>query len=339
MRRAIELSRLGFPAPNPHVGCVIVRDGQIVGEGFHDYAGGPHAEVIALQQAGCNAKGADVYVTLEPCNHTGRTGPCSEALIEAGVKSVSYAVEDPNPRAKGGGQRLQEANLETSCGLLKEEAEAENGPFLSAMRKGRPFVAIKAASTLDGFLAMPDGESKWITGEEARNAGRWLRAQMGAVLVGANTIRHDDPNLTAPINGVVHQPVRVVLDPSNSVSSSARVFALPGEVFHFVSHAKREGQIELGVENGSFSLRQVLNELWKRKITSLLVEGGGNTIGRFLQDGLCDRLHLFFAPKLIGKGLSFTGGLSVASLDRAFKLRLRSEQLVGEDIWLTYDPV
>lgn len=339
MSRAIELSRLGFPAPNPHVGCVIVRDGQIVAEGYHDHAGGPHAEIVALERAGERAQGAEVYVTLEPCNHEGRTGPCSEALIRAGVKSVVYGVDDPNPRAKGGGQRLREAGIDTSCGLLREQAEAENWPFLTAMRAGRPFVAIKAACTLDGFMAMPDGESKWITGEEARNAGRWLRAQMGAVLVGANTIRMDDPNLTAPLEGVVNQPVRIVLDPSNSLRPNARVLAAPEGVLHFVARAKSQGQIELPVEKGAFSLHQVLDELWKRKITSLLVEGGGDTIGRFFAANLCDRLHLFFAPKLIGKGLSFTGSFSVRGLDHALNFKLISQKRLGEDLWLTYDPI
>jgi len=338
MARAVELSRQGFPAPNPHVGCVVVLGGDLVGEGYHDHAGGPHAEVVALERAGAKAKGADVYVTLEPCNHAGRTGPCSEALIRAGVKSVTFAVEDPNPRAGGGGQRLREKGIKTISGVLASEAEAENRPFLTAMRRAQPFVALKAATTLDGFIALPDGESKWITGPEARAASHWLRAQMGAVLVGANTIRKDDPQLTARIEGVVNQPVRIVLDPNGSVSPSARVFTEQGEALHFVSKSTFPGQIELPTSGGVFDLERVLDELWKRNVTSVLVEGGGITLGRFLQAGLFDRLDLFVAPKLFGAGVPFTGDYKARGIAQALQLALVREKKVGEDLWLTLCP-
>ncbi|MES1227815.1 MAG: bifunctional diaminohydroxyphosphoribosylaminopyrimidine deaminase/5-amino-6-(5-phosphoribosylamino)uracil reductase RibD, partial [Armatimonadota bacterium] len=179
MQRAIELAQGGYTAPNPHVGCVIVKGGRIVGEGSSEPAGGSHAEIVALQQAGPLAKGADVYVTLEPCNHTGRTGPCSTALIEAGVSRVAYAVSDPNPVAGGGGAKLTAAGISVSSGLFAEEAERIHAQFLFAHRNQRPLLALKAAMTLDGRVAWPDGRSKWITSEESRTTARLLRAEYG----------------------------------------------------------------------------------------------------------------------------------------------------------------
>jgi diaminohydroxyphosphoribosylaminopyrimidine deaminase / 5-amino-6-(5-phosphoribosylamino)uracil reductase len=338
MRRAVALSRTGFPAPNPHVGCVIVCDGHVAGEGYHDYAGGPHAEIVALNQAGSRAKGADVYVTLEPCNHHGRTGPCSLALIDAGVASVSYAVADPNPRAQGGAQRLREAGVFVSQGLLEEEAKSANKVFLTAMELGRPFVTLKAAASLDGKIALPNGESKWITGPAAREEGLKLRAQMGAVLVGANTILKDDPQLTARIEGIVNQPVRIILDPENVVPATARVFRESGDVLHIVSFDPRSGQELLDAPSGKFNLTQVLNQLSKHKITSVLVEGGAKTIGSFIEADLFDRIELFIAPIVVGQGITWSGDFNIESLVDARRLRLASLSQIGSDLRLTLEP-
>ncbi|HEY3780733.1 MAG TPA: bifunctional diaminohydroxyphosphoribosylaminopyrimidine deaminase/5-amino-6-(5-phosphoribosylamino)uracil reductase RibD, partial [Fimbriimonadaceae bacterium] len=305
MGRAIELSQLGFPAPNPHVGCVIARDGEVVGEGYHDHAGGPHAEVVALNQAGPLARGDDVFVTLEPCNHHGRTGPCSLALIEAGVSSVSYAVADPNPRAQGGAERLRKAGIAVSQGLLEAEASAANSVFLTAIKLGRPLVTLKAAASLDGKIALENGESKWITGPRAREQGHRLRAEMGAVLVGANTVLHDDPELMARIEGVVNQPVRVILDPLNRVPATAKALQNTSQVLHFVGEKPLEGQTLIGVKDGKFDLAELLGSLWEHKIIGVLVEGGAHTIGSFFEADLYDRLELFLAPLVIGTGLSW----------------------------------
>src|SRR5579885_2122161 len=205
MRRAIELSKNGFPAPNPHVGCVIVKNGEIVGEAYHDHAGAPHAEVVALTQAREKANGADVFVTLEPCNHQGRTGPCSQALIQAGVANVTAACLDPNPKAKGGLKALKESGVKVSHGLMQKEASAANEVFLKSMEQRSPYLVGKVAMSLDGRVAMPNGDSKWITNEASRAIGHRLRAECGAVLVGRNTVARDNPHLTARVEGVVNQ--------------------------------------------------------------------------------------------------------------------------------------
>lgn len=338
MRRAIELSQMGFPAPNPHVGCVLAKGSEVVGEGFHDHAGGPHAEVVAIEQARNEARGATAYVTLEPCNHVGKTGPCSHALIQAGISKVVFAVVNPNPRASGGAAALRDAGIEVSSGLCREEAERANEAFLTSMRLGRPYVCLKAACSLDGFMALPDGTSKWITGPEARKQGHWLRAQMGAVLVGANTVIADDPRLTARISGVVNQPIRIILDPDGRVRPNARVFNEPGSVLHFVAKPSAAQQIVLPLVNGEFGLDEVLAELWRRNITSLLVEGGPATLGGFLRRSRFDRLDLFVAPKLLGHGLSFSAGLRTSSIEDCLALHLRKEKVLGNDVWLTYAP-
>lgn len=309
MRRAVRQSKRGYPAPNPHVGCVIVRDGMIVGEGYHDHCGGPHAEIVALRQAGERARGADVYVTLEPCNHTGRTGPCSEALIAAGVGSVTAAVADPNPKAAGGAERLRGAGIEVSMGLLARQAEEINRVFLTAQRRRRPYVMLKAAITLDGFLARPDGSSKWITGPRARREGHRLRAQCGAVLVGRRTVEVDDPQLTARLPGIVNQPIRVVLDPHSRLTGDEQVFSQPGETWRL----KNAGTIE-----------ELLQELWDRGLRGVLVEGGAETYRRFLISGLVDELHLFIAPTMFGRGMPWIAAPGAAmerlSLVRACRL-------------------
>lgn len=336
MAEAVELSRRGYPAPNPHVGCVIVRAGGVVGRGYHDHAGGPHAEVVALQEAGENARGADVYVTLEPCNHVGRTGACSEALLRAGVARVIYAVADPNPRAQGGADRLRLAGISVEEGLLAEDAAEANKVFLSSMRLSRPYVTIKAACSLDGRIALENGESQWITGEAARIEGQRLRAEMGAVLIGAETARKDNPRLTSRVKDVVNQPVKIVLDPNCTLSPELNVFMGPGACYHIVGEdCSGRSAIRLPLHHGKFELSEVLSALWERGVTSLLVEGGGVTIGGFLEAKLVDRLELFFGPIVIGKGRGWSGDLSISSLAEAPRLRLQSSRMVGEDLWVT----
>jgi diaminohydroxyphosphoribosylaminopyrimidine deaminase / 5-amino-6-(5-phosphoribosylamino)uracil reductase len=338
MARAVRLSRKGFPAPNPHVGCVLVKQGRIIGEGYHHHAGGPHAEVVALGQAGATAKGSTAYVTLEPCNHTGRTPPCTEALLQAGVARVVVACIDPNPKVSGSGiARLQSHGIEVEVGLMEGEASEANERFLTSMRLGRPYVTLKAAATLDGRIALPSGESKWITGERARREGHRLRAEMGCVLVGRGTVECDDPLLTARIPGVVNQPLRVVLDPEGRLTGRERLFGEPGEVAHFVGQGiSRGGAVPLPLRQGAFDLEEVLQALWNRGVTGVLVEGGPRTLSRFLAEELYDRLELFIAPKLFGEGPTWFQQTAPESVPGSSQLTLARARKVGDDLWLSY---
>ncbi len=339
MRDAIRLSKRGFPAPNPHVGCVIVKSGEAVGRGFHAYAGGPHAEIVALKQAGQAAKGADVYVTLEPCGHHGRTPPCANALTEAGVARVFVACEDPNPEASAGVRSLRAAGIRVETGILAPEAEEANEHWLIAMRRGRPYVCIKSAVGLDGRIATASGESKWITSEVARRAGRRLRAEMGAVLVGERTVRADDPRLTARIRGLRSEPTRVILDPEVRLSGSERVFREAGDCLWIVAEGSASSASQVGVPccDGKFDLRALLDELWMRGLTGVLVEGGAETSSSFVQAGLADRVELFVAPKVLGDGLSWVQGISISSVDSALELNWRWIRRIGRDLWIRAD--
>ncbi len=322
MDRAIRLARRGFPAPNPHVGCVLVKDDRIVGEGWCPYAGGPHAEAMALAAAGEAARGADAYVTLEPCNHFGRTPPCSLALLNAGVARVFVAVGDENPRAAGGATRLREAGIPVEFGLREAAARKVAGQFHFAMAHRRPLIVAKAGLSLDGRIALPSGESKWITSPAARRAAHALRAELGAVLVGYRTVVADDPHLTARLPNVVNQPLRVVLDPRGGLSGRERVFDDAAETL-WVREA--------------LSPRDVVEQVWKRGATGLLIEGGGRTIAQFMEADLVDRLELFVAPTVLGDGPAWCSGLGLPSLDRSPGFRWVSTRRVGPDLRLTLE--
>jgi len=337
MRRAVELSKRGYPAPNPHVGCVLVRGDEIVGEGYHRRAGQAHAEVNALLQAGTRAQGSTAYVTLEPCNHHGRTGPCSQALIAAGVKRVVYAVADPNPKAMGGHAALAQAGIQVESGLLAGEAEAANAIFLTAERRKSPYVCLKAAMSLDGRIALPSGESKWITGPDARREAHRLRAQLGAVLVGPGTVLADDPELTARFRGAPGV-TRVVLDPRVELPASAKVFNGSTRTLHVVpvgcnGHAD---VLELPLENRRFDLSALMSALFDRGIRGLLVEGGSRTLASFLP--LADRLELFVAGKVLGSGPAWVDGAIATELSLAPRFRLGTVHRLGEDLHITSWP-
>lgn len=321
MRRAIAISKRGFTAPNPHVGCVIVRDGVVLGEGFHDLAGGPHAEVAAIRNAKVDLNGATAYVTLEPCNHTGRTGPCAQALLAAGIARVVVAVADPNPRAAGGAETLREAGVEVLVGLLAEEAAGANEQFLFAHRHRRPMITAKAAISLDGRIALPNGQSQWITGEAARRDGHRLRAQCGAVLVGRGTVVADDPRLTVRLNRRVNQPARIVLDPSHKLTGSEQIFTGEAETMHVT---------------GEIDLPKLATSWFQKGFTGVLVEGGATTVRHFLAEDLVDRLVLYMAPKILGAGKGWVEDLIRTDLGETTGWRFEGMKRLGEDLRLCY---
>ncbi|NPB05878.1 MAG: bifunctional diaminohydroxyphosphoribosylaminopyrimidine deaminase/5-amino-6-(5-phosphoribosylamino)uracil reductase RibD [Aquificae bacterium] len=356
MRRALALAsvRKGLTHPNPTVGCVIVKDGKVVGEGFHRKAGEPHAEVVALRRAGENAKGATVFVTLEPCAHYGRTPPCSLALIRAGVKRVVVATLDPNPKVAGRGiEALRRAGIEVEVGLLDEEARRLNEDFFWWITRRRPFVVLKVAQTLDGFVALPSGESKWITSERSRRLVHRMRCESDAVLVGVSTVLRDDPLLTVRSVPCEKKPLRVVLDAALRTPLGAKV-ADPslGPTLIFTAEGMEKGEkadllrkkgvqvvpVPRDEENPShLSLEAVLDHLGKeREVVRLLVEGGPTVFGSFLKKGLFNRLSVFVAPKIFGTGLSPFGGPKASTPEGAVKLRPEEVRKVGEDLLLEF---
>lgn len=318
MRRAVELAA-GAPdtRPNPRVGCVIVGpDGRVVGEGAHRGAGLPHAEVEALRVAGAAARGATAVVTLEPCDHTGRTGPCSEALIEAGVARVVFAQADPNPLAAGGAARLSAAGIEVESQILVEEALALNPAWTFAMAHRRPQVVLKAATTLDGRVAAADGSSRWITGPAAREQVQQLRAEVDAVLVGSGTVAVDDPQLSARIPGS-RQPLRVVMG-LRPVPAGARV-RTSGPAEQFVHLATRDVTV-------------ALDELFRRDVHLLLVEGGPTITAAFLSAGMIDTVRWYVAGGLLGAGTPAVADFGVSTIADMRRFELQSVTRVGTDV-------
>ena len=356
MQRARELAEHGryTAAPNPLVGAVVVRDGTVVGEGWHARAGGDHAEVTALESSGRQAQGAQLYVTLEPCNHHGKTPPCTDAILRAGIKRVVAGHLDPNPKMRGRSiNLLREAGVEVEV-LDDALFEQQNEQFSHFMCTGRPFVHVKLATALDGRIAASGGESKWVTGEAARRWAHLLRAEAGAVLVGACTARVDDPLLTPrDLPGEPPSVTRVVLDPRLTLRADSRLVrtAYMDPVIIFVGEdSDRDRANELrarGVEvvpapssGEELDLLFVLEELGRRGIRGVLVEGGGETAGRFVGRGLADKVTLFYAPKLLGaEGVPLMGSLKVAGIGEAPNFRVEAVEKVGEDVAVTLYPL
>jgi diaminohydroxyphosphoribosylaminopyrimidine deaminase/5-amino-6-(5-phosphoribosylamino)uracil reductase len=353
MRRALELAKRGLNStqPNPRVGAVLARDEEIVGEGWHERAGEPHAEPIAIRAAGERARGATAYVTLEPCNHHGRTPPCVEVLLAAGVRRVVYAIADPNPRVKGAGaKRLADAGVVVQSGLLEAEAEALNAGFLMRMRQGRPFVRLKTAASLDGRTALANGKSQWITGEAARADVQHWRAQSGAVLTSAATVLADNPQLNVRIE-TPRQPMRVVLDRRRALRKTARVLSLPGDalVFAAPTGTRKSGPTDERLGNarierirtsrGHLDLKAVFARLAALEVNDVLVEAGSRLSGALFAAGLVDEWLLYVAPKLLGKDarpLTALGRLT--SLATAPTFELVESTAVGPDLRLRLKP-
>ncbi|AHE64213.1 bifunctional diaminohydroxyphosphoribosylaminopyrimidine deaminase/5-amino-6-(5-phosphoribosylamino)uracil reductase [Pasteurella multocida] len=359
MQMALELAEKGqfTTTPNPSVGCVLVKDGIIVGRGFHVKAGEAHAEVMALREAGENARGATAYVTLEPCSHVGRTPPCAQGLIDAGVVKVVSAMCDPNPQVAGRGLRmLSDAGIESAVGLLAEKAEWLNRGFLKRMRTGRPYVQLKMAMSLDGRTAMANGESKWITGELARADVQAERAKASAILSTSATVLADDPLLNVRwqqlpdkvkadyTQAQLRQPVRVILDSQHRVQPSHRLFSLSSPVWlvsqtarsllEFPAHCE---QIQLSASTNA--LADLMAELGQRQINTLWIEAGATLAGALIEAKLVDELIIYIAPKLLGdaaRGLCKLPHLS--TLAEASLWQLHSIEKLGDDLKTIYHP-
>lgn len=346
MRLALRLARrgVGRTSPNPAVGAVVVRRGRVVGQGFHRAAGLPHAEVEAIRAAGPRARGADLYVTLEPCAHRGRTGPCTEAIREAGIRRVAAAMVDPNPLVSGRGVAvLRRAGVAVAVGLLEREARELNRPYCRWIATGRPYVTLKLALSLDGRIAAASGESRWISGERSRALVHRMRAAADAVLVGGGTLRIDDPVLSCRIPGG-RDPKRVVVTSRPGEIAGRRILAEPGGGLivacpRTVPAGEAERVRALGARvlrlpsrGGRIAANVLLAALGREGIASLLVEGGARTAGWLVSEGAVDRFVFFLAPVLLGEGVGAVAGWGAASPSGGRRLVIESVRRVGEDL-------
>lgn len=354
MRMALAEARkgVGKTAPNPAVGCVIVKDGAVVGKGWHKKAGTPHAEVHALRAAGEKAAGSDVYVTLEPCSHFGKTPPCAKALIEARVARVFVAMVDPNPVVSGNGIRmLQEAGIAVEVGLLEAESRALNLGFIKWMQTRRPYVVLKSAMTLDGKTATAGGDSKWVTGDAARREVHRLRGKLDAIMVGVGTVIKDDPLLTCRVPGG-KDPLRVIVDSTLRVPLHAALFSLKSEAKTVVAtcsgnlariDAVRARGAEVLVcrqKEGRVDLEHLFERLGERGVQSVLLEGGHHLAGGALRAGLIDRCMFFLAPKLVGgAGTGLFAGEGAPLMADAIKLEGMTVKRIGADLLVEGRPV
>ncbi|MDN2663032.1 bifunctional diaminohydroxyphosphoribosylaminopyrimidine deaminase/5-amino-6-(5-phosphoribosylamino)uracil reductase RibD [Psychromonas sp. 14N.309.X.WAT.B.A12] len=364
MQRALFLAAKGrfTTSPNPNVGCVIVKDEMIIGEGFHQKAGTAHAEVHALAMAGKQAENAICYVTLEPCAHFGRTGPCALALVKAGVKRVIVAMVDPNPKVAGGGIRiLQEAGIQVDVGLLTAEAESLNLGFITRMKLQRPRVTVKMAASLDGKTALKNGQSKWITGAAARADVQYYRAQQSAILTGNQTVFADDPSLNVRYQELLtssdfdqavmseselRQPIRIILDSHNKLTLNEKLFDLPGKVLiistverNISVFAEKKALIEQIIvpanSNNQIDLQALLIALNAHEINDLWVEAGATLAGEFFKEDLVDEFILYQAPKLLGdQGRNLVKLPEFSTMNDIVNLNLHSVVKIGDDIRL-----
>lgn len=353
MQRALDLAKRGLftTTPNPRVGCVLVRDGEVLGEGFTQPAGLNHAEIEALHNArtrGNDPRGATAYVSLEPCSHFGRTPPCTNALVDAGIARVVAAMEDPNPLVSGKGlEILRAAGIEVRCGLLEKEARELNLGFVSRMTRGRPWVRLKLAASLDGQSALVNGQSQWITGGAARRDGHAWRARACAVLTGIGTVRLDDPTLNVRYVETPRQPPRIVVDSRLQISLDSKLVrsaaaGSPVLVVHAVRHERQEAELkERGCEllllpdpNGKVDLSGLLAELGRRFINELHVEAGSKLNGSLVRARLVDELLLYLAPSLLGRGQPMIELPALESLEERWQFSIRELEMVGDDVRL-----
>lgn len=342
IRRALRLAgkARGLTSPNPMVGAIVVKNGRIISEDYHKRPGALHAEALALEKAGDKARGATLYVSLEPCCHTKkRTPPCTKAIINAGIKRVIIAMKDPNPKVSGSGiAELQKAGIEVVSGVLEDKAKRLNEAYIKYITTGRPFVILKTAMTLDGKIATPEGQSKWITGEKARAIVHRLRRSVDAVMTAIGTVKADNPKLTARIkNG--KNPIRIVIDPKLEVPSDANVLRTPPEtiIVTAVDNLKADDVEKSGIKmvfyKDKLDLNRLMEKLGQMEITSVLLEGGSSLNAHALEDGIVDKIMFFIAPIIIGGRESFPaiGGKTYKKLEEAYRVRDISVKQVGDD--------
>ncbi|NLI81066.1 MAG: bifunctional diaminohydroxyphosphoribosylaminopyrimidine deaminase/5-amino-6-(5-phosphoribosylamino)uracil reductase RibD [Deltaproteobacteria bacterium] len=354
MEKALQLAAKGRgrTSPNPMVGAVVVKEGLFVGSGYHAWAGGPHAEVNALRDAGEKSRGATLYVTLEPCNHFGRTPPCTAAILKAGISRVVVGMADPNPRVQGGGAAfLRERGIEVAVGVGSDRCRLLNQPFIKHVTTGLPLVTLKAAMTLDGRIAAASGDSRWISNERSRNFVHRLRSYLDAVLVGIETALQDDPQLTARLSSrnSFRQPIRIILDTRLRLPLSSNLVRTAETVPVWVACAEdapREAEerlrqaaldiIRLPRRDGRLDLEALLGELGRRDITSLLVEGGSKVLGDFMERRLADDFYFFYAPKILGdpRAVAALSGTPKANISEAQAVHSVSVRRFGSDVML-----
>jgi len=362
MKGALTLAKLalGSTSPNPAVGCIIVKGGLVVGMGHTQPPGSWHAEVMALQQAGPKAHGAAMYVTLEPCCHYGRTPPCTEAIINAGVEEVHVAAIDPNPVVSGKGlAALERAGVRVAAGEMEAEARDVNEAYIKYVTTGMPFVTVKLAMSIDGKIATRTGDSKWISGDDARKWVHNLRHTVDAIMVGVNTVITDDPHLTARFSSGKggksrKQPLRIIVDAQGRTPATAQIFREPGNTVMAVTRpldpTREDAFTKLGAEvlqlmprsgEGQVDLQELLNELGKRQITHVLVEGGGRLIGSLFDANLVDKLVIFIAPIIVGgaEAKSAVAGRGVDKVSNAFMLERMTVRRFGDDVMMSGYPI
>jgi diaminohydroxyphosphoribosylaminopyrimidine deaminase/5-amino-6-(5-phosphoribosylamino)uracil reductase len=344
MRRALELAERGrgWTRPNPMVGSVVVRDGEVVGEGYHERVGEAHAEVNALREAGERAAGATLYVSLEPCAHHGRTPPCADAVIQAKPARVVVAMHDPNPRVAGEGiYKLRDAGVQVDVGVLEDEARALNEVYVKYVTTGTPFVTAKCAMTLDGKIATRTGHSQWVTSEVARRVVHEMRNHADAILVGSRTVMMDDPSLTTRLEeGKIRDPIRVIVDAEDYLDTTRRVFHIESDAPTWVA-APEPRSIEGADEviriprgQGGLDMQALMHELGSREVTCVMIEGGGTTHASAFSAGVVDKVIFFVAPKIIGgrEAVTAVEGEGAATMDEAILLDRMAARPVGEDL-------
>ncbi len=349
MAMALRLAARGVNSthPNPRVGCVVVADGEVAGQGWHRFAGGEHAEIIALKEAGKRAHGATMYLNLEPCSHHGKTPPCVNAVLKAGLGRVVIAAPDPNPQVDGRGiEMLRAAGVAVTLGIGKQQAQQLNRGFIKRMVHGRPWITLKMAVSLDGKTAMASGESQWITGPAARRDAHKLRAASAAILTGVGTVLRDDPHMTARLDGIVRQPLRIILDTHLSTPPRARILQPPGEVLIITAAADRPPALmrKPGVEivvcrqhGGRIDLAQVMALLAEREINELMVESGPRLSGSMLRQGLVEQVVVYMAPDLLGDAARGMFSLGLERLADKRPLKFREVRMLGRDLRLSLD--
>ena len=327
-----EARRGGYAVrPNPQVGAVIVKDGEILGKGHHEYFGGPHAEVNAFNRVNREVRGATMYVTLEPCSHNGKTPACTDIITADRFERVVVASNDPNADATGGGNILAERGITVDQGVLEDAAVEINKPFFTYHRQKRPYVILKYASTLDGFLAMPDGRSKWITGPEARRSVHELRAACQGIMVGWRTVAADNPDLGS--HGTGKDPQVFIIDPELKIPGDVKVWEKNPVIFSNIS-SKGDNSISVLTSEQLDNIKVVLDEVYIRGIQTLLVEGGGGTLTAFLESGLYDEIHAYMAPKYLGQGIPVFNGAKDLN---DWPIKLKSVDAMGKDVRMIYE--